>query len=154
MDRSREFSGFTVSQGRKNNPPLSLCYPTTIQRTHSRRDCEIYLMRVLSRIGSDRVRGRWAASFRFHLDTSLFPAPKGIYVAFIEIASPDHHLIGIVDVIDRRHLAARKLLPILMGQHLQPWTGHCSRCVWGAIVQLSGGSLKPERFSQPLLIVC
>ena len=39
--------------------------------------------------------------------------------AFSEIASPDHHLVGIADVIDRRHLAARKLFAVLMGEHLQ-----------------------------------
>ena len=42
-----------------------------------------------------------------------------MHAVFIEIASPDHYLVGIADVIDRRHLAARKLLTILMGQNLQ-----------------------------------
>ena len=37
----------------------------------------------------------------------------------IEIASPDHDLVGIADVIERRDLAAGKLFAILMGQHLQ-----------------------------------
>ena len=32
---------------------------------------------------------------------------------------PAHDLIGIADVIDRRDLAARKSLMVLMGQHLQ-----------------------------------
>ena len=39
--------------------------------------------------------------------------------AFLKIASPDHHLVGISDVIHRRNLAARKLFAVLVGQHLQ-----------------------------------
>ena len=39
--------------------------------------------------------------------------------ALFEIASPDHDLVGIADVIDRRDLAAGELFSILMGQYLQ-----------------------------------
>ena len=39
--------------------------------------------------------------------------------AFLKIASPVHHLVGISDVIHRRILAARKLFAVLVGQHLQ-----------------------------------
>ena len=38
----------------------------------------------------------------------------------IEIAPPDHDLVGIADVIERRDLTTRKLLAILMSQHQQP----------------------------------
>jgi len=47
----------------------------------------------------------------------LFPSPESLHSAFIEITSPDHHLVWIADVIDRRHLTARKLRAVLMGQH-------------------------------------
>ena len=49
----------------------------------------------------------------------LFPSPESLHSAFIEIASPDHHLVGIADVIHRRNLAARKLFAVLVGEHLQ-----------------------------------
>lgn len=42
-----------------------------------------------------------------------------LHAGFIKIALPGHHLVGIADVIDRRHLAARKQFTVLMGQHQQ-----------------------------------
>jgi hypothetical protein len=50
---------------------------------------------------------------------ALYGALKRRLAAFLEIASPDHHLVGISDVIHRRDLAARKLFAALVGQHLQ-----------------------------------
>ena len=49
----------------------------------------------------------------------LLPVLESLYATFIEIAAPDHYLVGIADVVDRRHLATRKLFTVLMGQHLQ-----------------------------------
>ena len=49
----------------------------------------------------------------------LFPDPEGLHAAFIEFASPGHDLVGIADLIDRCDLPARKLLTVLMRQHLQ-----------------------------------
>ena len=49
----------------------------------------------------------------------MLPDPEVVHIVFINFASPDHELIEIVDVIDRRDLSARKLLTVLMGQRLQ-----------------------------------
>ena len=57
--------------------------------------------------------------FLLHTGVLLFPDPEGLHAAFIEFASPDHDLVGIADVIDRCDLPARKLLTVLMRQHLQ-----------------------------------
>ena len=48
---------------------------------------------------------RWAASFWLHIGVPLLRVPESLHAALIKIASPDHHL------------AARKLLTVLMGQH-------------------------------------
>ena len=62
---------------------------------------------------------RWTASFFLHTGVFFFPYPEGLHAAFIKLASPDNDLIRVADVVNRRDLTARKLLTILMGQHLQ-----------------------------------
>lgn len=57
--------------------------------------------------------------FILHTGVLLFPGPEGLHAAFIKFTSPGHDLVGIADVIDRRNLPARKLLTVLMRQHLQ-----------------------------------
>ncbi|KRD47886.1 hypothetical protein ASE52_10745 [Acidovorax sp. Root275] len=70
-------------------------------------------------VGGNLVRRRCAATFLFHLGTLFFLILNSLQAVLIEIASPDHDLVGIADVIDRRDLAAGELFAILMGQYLQ-----------------------------------
>lgn len=58
-------------------------------------------------------------AFQLHLGTLFFLVRDSLQAALIEIASPDHDLVGIADVIDRRGLAAGELFTILLGQYLQ-----------------------------------
>lgn len=51
--------------------------------------------------------------------TPLYLGPESLHAALNKMASPDDNLVGVADVIDRGDLAARKLLAVLMGQHLQ-----------------------------------
>lgn len=46
-------------------------------------------------------------------------ADESFYTALIKMATPNHGLIGIADVVDRRYLAARKPFLVLTGQYLQ-----------------------------------
>lgn len=67
----------------------------------------------------NRRQQGWAASFLFHVGTPLYLVLESLHAALNEIASPDDNLVGVANVIDRGHLAARKLLAVLMGRHLQ-----------------------------------
>ena len=71
------------------------------------------------RIGNDRARRCGRASFWLHLGLFFIPGLARLQAALIEIAPPDHDLVGIADVIERRDLTTGKLLAILMSQHLQ-----------------------------------
>jgi len=63
--------------------------------------------------------GYEAALFILHTGMLLSPDPEGLHAAFIKYASSGHDLVGIADVIDRCDLPARKLLTVLMRQHLR-----------------------------------
>ena len=49
----------------------------------------------------------------------MLPVPESLNAASIEIASPDHRLSRITDVIRRRYLATRKLFAVLVAEHLR-----------------------------------
>lgn len=81
-----------------------------------RAQSRILLAKGLHRIGGDLVRPRSTAFLRFHLGKIFFLALESLQAALIEIASPDHDLVGIADAIERGDLAAGKLFAILTGQ--------------------------------------
>ena len=66
-----------------------------------------------------------------NVGTPLYLVPESLHTALIEIASPDDNLVGVADVIDRGDLAARKLLAVLMGQHMQ-FELHTENAAFGA----------------------